>query len=324
MFNGTDWSALGSDGDTGSAFRGPVFDISISGNHVYVGGVFNDAGNNYPATNAADYVAAWDGTLWHPLGSNGDGNGSLNNEVHAVAASGDTVYAGGLFINLNNNGTILQNADCLAGYQMPDASPSPVLVIPSPAGVERPFMKSVAIFSESLVTQAGITNGSIQNLNLIDQSEAEDDPAAYLTFQTPEGIYLGYQSFFLPEDARSKTVHAALLQVNFKGDASTIWSWSIYDWTSNRWVSLGDTIGIEANQWQSLIFRIRQPERKVSPEGEIRIQLRSSNALGDANVDYEGIHITYLSIPAAPTPFVPPIPPDRPRIFSSPNSTLQP
>jgi hypothetical protein len=185
-------------------------------------------------------------------------------------------------------------------------------------------MRSQALTPSSLDTQLGMTGGSLSSLSLLDQTGAEDNPAAYISFQTPETVYAGYRSFFLPEDARTRTISNALLQVHFKGGDSTIWSWSIYDWNSNLWIKLGDSTGAEADQWQDMIFRIRQPWRIVSSQKEIRVQLRSNNANGDAKVDYEAIHITYLSNPALPTPYAPPILPVRPGIFSVPLSTSDP
>ncbi|HOH41360.1 MAG TPA: hypothetical protein PK807_13880, partial [Verrucomicrobiota bacterium] len=40
---------------------------------------------------AANYIAKWDGSSWSALGA------GMNNEVHALAVSGNNVYAGGDF-----------------------------------------------------------------------------------------------------------------------------------------------------------------------------------------------------------------------------------
>jgi hypothetical protein len=54
---------------------------------VYVGGWFTDAGGNPNA----DYIARWDGSQWHALGS------GLSRPVYAIAVSGTDVYVGGEF-----------------------------------------------------------------------------------------------------------------------------------------------------------------------------------------------------------------------------------
>jgi hypothetical protein len=81
------WSALG------NGLNAQVRALAVSGNTVYVAGDFTDA----DGIAAADYIAKWDGS-WSALGSH-NGNGALADQVHALAVSGSTVYAGGLFTN---------------------------------------------------------------------------------------------------------------------------------------------------------------------------------------------------------------------------------
>jgi len=197
----------------------------------------------------------------------------------------------------------------------------------TPTPTWRPFMKSGILTPASLTTQFGTTSGSLSNLGLLDQSGVDDNPAAYLSFQTPNSLYTGYQSFYLPSDAQTKLVSTMLMQVNVKGSISSsqTWTWSAYDWNTKQWNKLGDSVGVNADQWQTLLFRIRYPWRFSSPVGEIRIQLKSNNANGDAKIDYEAIHITYLSISATPTPVVvPAVTPHRPGISSAPTATPSP
>ena len=57
---------------------------------LYAGGDFTTAGGV-----AANYIARWDGTTWHPLGSGIEGT---NSSVSALAVgSGGSLYAGGWF-----------------------------------------------------------------------------------------------------------------------------------------------------------------------------------------------------------------------------------
>ncbi len=94
-WNGSAWSALGSDGAGDGAINGHVQAITVSGGDVYVGGRFTDAGG----LPTADYIAKWNGSAWSALGSNGSGDGALDNWVQAIAVSGADVYAGGWFEN---------------------------------------------------------------------------------------------------------------------------------------------------------------------------------------------------------------------------------
>ncbi|MCS7287680.1 MAG: Ig-like domain-containing protein [Roseiflexus sp.] len=71
------------------AISSSVLAIAVSGNNVYIGGSFTDAGG----VPEADYIARWDGTRWHALGS------GLNGSVTAIAISGNNVFVGGTFLN---------------------------------------------------------------------------------------------------------------------------------------------------------------------------------------------------------------------------------
>ncbi len=61
--------------------------IATDGNNVYVGGSFNEAGNQTNLNN----IARWDGTQWNRMGSGMDG------WVRAIAVNGTGIYAGGAF-----------------------------------------------------------------------------------------------------------------------------------------------------------------------------------------------------------------------------------
>jgi hypothetical protein len=115
-WNGSSWSALGSNGAGDGSLGDYVFDIAVSGTSVYVGGLFTYVNNGGTALGNADYVARWDGSNWSSLWGNGAGNGSLNKYVTAIAVSGTSVYVGGDFTDVNNGGTVLANADYIARW----------------------------------------------------------------------------------------------------------------------------------------------------------------------------------------------------------------
>jgi len=100
-WNGTTWSALGSNGQGGGALTGAAYELLPSEAGLYVGGNFDNAFGNA----AADNIALWNGTTWQALGSDGQGDGQLSNWVMALTMIGSDVYAGGNFLNLNGGST---------------------------------------------------------------------------------------------------------------------------------------------------------------------------------------------------------------------------
>ncbi|MCL4824621.1 MAG: hypothetical protein KJZ57_10425, partial [Anaerolineales bacterium] len=121
-WDGTNWSALGSNGAGNGSLNDSVYAIAVSGSDVYVGGYFYNVNNGGTKLGAADYIAKWDGTDWSALGSNGAGDGSINDWVRAIAVSGSNVYVGGNFKDMNNGGTVLNEADNIAKWDGTDWS----------------------------------------------------------------------------------------------------------------------------------------------------------------------------------------------------------
>ena len=98
-WNGSAWSALGSNtSHDDGAVNGHVSALAVSDSDLYVGGYFTDAAG----LPEADFIAKWNGT-WSALGSNGSGNGALNNEVDALAVSASGLYVGGDFTDAAGN-----------------------------------------------------------------------------------------------------------------------------------------------------------------------------------------------------------------------------
>ena len=104
-----DWDSLGGGG---SPLNHTVYAVEAIGTDIYVGGSFTDA-DSIPE---ADYIAIWDGAAWHAVGSDGNGNGSLNSTVYSLHFDGDYLYVGGAFTDVNNNGSLLTAADYIARW----------------------------------------------------------------------------------------------------------------------------------------------------------------------------------------------------------------
>jgi len=118
-WNGSTWSALGANkaGSDGwfpaSSF---IYALAASGSRVFAGGSFQNA-NGDPT---ADFIAYFDRTSWHPIGSSVAGNGALQGQVNAVAATSTQLYAGGNFTNAGGNDL----ADLVASFTLANLSAS--------------------------------------------------------------------------------------------------------------------------------------------------------------------------------------------------------
>jgi hypothetical protein len=99
------WSAIGSGG--GNGVNNTVRALAASGGDLYVGGDFTNA--NSGADVAANRVAKANTTtgVWSSLGT-GAGNG-VDNSVYALAVSGNSLFAGGDFLNANSGANVSAN-----------------------------------------------------------------------------------------------------------------------------------------------------------------------------------------------------------------------
>jgi hypothetical protein len=107
-WNGSTWSAVGSIGPFYPALNNIPLDLELSGGNLYAAGLFYNAYNDAKA----DYIAWWDGTDWHSLGSNNNNNGAMNGPVKSIEVANGYVYAGGNFYDAGTEAT----ADYVAAW----------------------------------------------------------------------------------------------------------------------------------------------------------------------------------------------------------------
>jgi hypothetical protein len=90
QWDGSSWTDVGF-GVSGGYYSPGVWALAASGNNLFVGGIFEMAGDT-----AVNNIAQWDGSSWSALdsGMSGDANGDA---VYALAVSDSTLFAGGLF-----------------------------------------------------------------------------------------------------------------------------------------------------------------------------------------------------------------------------------
>ncbi len=118
-WNGSAWSALGANiagTDGWFPVSTSVNALAAFGSTLYATGTFQDASGDL----LADNVAAFDGTAWHHVGSDGAGNGPWTGTGLALAVFDQSrldlpvqLYAGGAFMNAGGD----SQADGLATWQ---------------------------------------------------------------------------------------------------------------------------------------------------------------------------------------------------------------
>lgn len=116
-WDGSHWSALGSNGADGPALNLSVRTLAVDAQGVlYAGGGFTNVNNHGVVLPEADYVARWDGLNWSSLGHNGAGNGALNASVTTLQVDAGGLYVGGWFTNVSDSGISLPAADYVAHW----------------------------------------------------------------------------------------------------------------------------------------------------------------------------------------------------------------
>jgi hypothetical protein len=133
-WNGTAWFAVGA--DTGGAngwfpAATSINALTSDGAHLFVTGTFQNANGDA----RADNVAFFDGTAWHPIGSDGAGNGPWVGTGHALAIVDRQLYAAGSFTTAGGD----QQARSAASFSLTQiiAYPTPT-VTPGPGPVATP------------------------------------------------------------------------------------------------------------------------------------------------------------------------------------------
>jgi hypothetical protein len=152
------WESLGSGGFLSGSLSSAVLAIAVSGSDVYVGGWFTDVNNFGTVIPEADYIAKWNGSNWSPLGTNGAGDGSLNDVVNDIVIRGSEIYVGGAFTDVNNYGTAIPEADYIAKYDTNTAQWSELGNDGSSNGSLNLNVYAMAIAGDDLYVGGGFTN----------------------------------------------------------------------------------------------------------------------------------------------------------------------
>jgi hypothetical protein len=133
-WNGLEWSAIGSNTGGANGWFPPTTSINgltTFGANVFATGTFLDA-NGDPR---ADNVAFFDGSTWHPVGSDGAGNGPWSGSGHALSVSDQRLYAGGTFTSAGGDVQARSVTSFALSQIIAQPTPTPT---PGPAAVPTP------------------------------------------------------------------------------------------------------------------------------------------------------------------------------------------
>ena len=121
-WDGSAWSAVGAGSGGGNGWFSTTTSINALagvGSNLFVTGTFQDANGDA----RADHVAFFDGTDWHPLGSDGAGNGPWTGSGLALALVDRQLYAAGNFTSAGGD----PQAQSVASFAL-----SQVIAYPTP------------------------------------------------------------------------------------------------------------------------------------------------------------------------------------------------
>jgi hypothetical protein len=183
----------------------------------------------------------------------------------------------------------------------------------------------------TITNQVGSYTGSINALATKDQIDIQNDPTKYVQFGTPPGSsYQGYLTYSLPPTVSPAQITTLTFLANVRGPSasSDAFTWSIYNWTTSKYESLGnqnvcggatgthpcnsstngtlDSDNYARWKWLQRMVLGRPLTQYVNASGQVQIQLGSQNASGYLNVDYAVMDVfTNDGVPG--TMWIPPL-----------------
>ena len=203
-WDGSAWQALGGNtAGTDGWFPTTtyIYSLAASGSLLFAAGSFQNANGQ----TAADNVAWFDGRRWHPLGSNGAGDGPWVGEGRALEAVNGLVYAGGNFTSAG--GDINARFVASRSLRLPDAA---IRTIPG-TFVGNDIYSLKALASQTATMQ--IERGSSRSYQVLIQNDGLV-PAAFTVRSDYTTEYPGYTVMF-SNDANAADITAELAGGNF-------------------------------------------------------------------------------------------------------------
>jgi len=149
-----------------------------------------------------------------------------------------------------------------------------------------------------------VSGGVVGNLAVQDQSGTQDTFAKYVELNTISTGYAGYRQYTVPGSVSPASVTAITVAANYRGpsNAEQAWTWSLYNFSTSSWTTLGTNSGASSWVWKAFSFASPASAASyVSSAGLVRVQLSAVNGVDNALLDYESITVTSGSTPPADT-----------------------
>jgi len=144
----------------------------------------------------------------------------------------------------------------------------------------------------------GISGGQLLSvLEVLDQTDNENDWLRYQEFYTESSKYIGEYDFKLPESVLRKSIGELVLNVNYRGPKYEIqpWNWSLWNYKLKKWMHIGANQQAPSWRWIKLHFDISKNVKDVI-DADGNIKLRYSTSGTDASaMDYLALEVKPVS-----------------------------
>lgn len=165
----------------------------------------------------------------------------------------------------------------------------------------------------SMVTTSGSVDASqtVRNLAVQDQSGTADNYAKYVELDSTPTPYSGYRQYTVPSSVAPASVTGIVVRANYRGPAAAqqTWTWSVYNWSTSTWTTVGSNAGAASWVWKPLTFAgPGSAASHVSGTGAVRVRVSSNNAADNALLDYESITVSSAANPPAGDTSAPSVP----------------
>lgn len=161
----------------------------------------------------------------------------------------------------------------------------------------------------SCVSTLSNFSGNCSSIDVLDQSGTGNISSEQIVLH---GQYAGYQVFTLPSSVSPSAITALQVKVNYQGPSHNrqIWTWQLFNWSTNSWVTVGDNSAITASQdwvqWTIFNFSVSGTLANYvrASDGQMKVQILSNNSVDDTYIDYEAILVTSaagVSVSLSPT-----------------------